>query len=80
MLDGYRKIAEITQRQGVEVHGRMLDRVARLRRVRMCPPCRGMSTKQNSTRGWVTNGMYSYGILPEATTAALVVVRVTWVG
>ena len=24
-----------------------------------------MSTKQRSTRGWVTNGVYSYDILPE---------------
>jgi ribosomal protein L18E len=32
VLDAYRKIAEITQRQGVEAHRMMLDRVARLQR------------------------------------------------
>jgi hypothetical protein len=32
VLDAYRKIAEITQRQGVEAHRTMLDRVARLQR------------------------------------------------
>lgn len=30
VLDTYRKIAEITQRQGPEAHRRMLDQVARL--------------------------------------------------
>jgi hypothetical protein len=32
VLDVYRKLAEITQRQGVEAHRKMLDRVARLQR------------------------------------------------
>jgi hypothetical protein len=32
VLDAYRKIAEITQRQGVEAHRKMLDQVARLQR------------------------------------------------
>jgi hypothetical protein len=31
VLDTYRKIAEITQRQGADAHRRMLDQVARLR-------------------------------------------------
>ena len=32
MLDVYRKIPEITQRQGIEAHRTMLDRVGRLQR------------------------------------------------
>jgi hypothetical protein len=32
VLETYRKIAEITQRQGAEAHRRMLDQVARLER------------------------------------------------
>ena len=32
VLDAYRKVAEITQRQGVAAHRRMLDQVARLQR------------------------------------------------
>jgi hypothetical protein len=32
VLSTFRKIAEITQRQGVEAHRRMLDQVARLQR------------------------------------------------
>jgi Family of unknown function (DUF6247) len=32
VLDVYRKIAEVTQRQGVEAHRRMLDVAARLQR------------------------------------------------
>ncbi len=32
VLDTYRKIADITQRQGAEAHLRMLDQVARLQR------------------------------------------------
>ena len=42
VLDVYRKLAEITQRQGVEAHRKMLDRVARLQRgedVPIVPGC-----------------------------------------
>ena len=42
VLDVYRKIAEITERQGVEAHRRMLDRVTRLQRgedVPIVPGC-----------------------------------------
>ncbi|MGH3772181.1 MAG: DUF6247 family protein [Pseudonocardiaceae bacterium] len=41
VLDAYRTIAEITQRQGVEAHRRMLDRVARLQRGEDVPTVAG---------------------------------------
>ncbi|MGH3854802.1 MAG: DUF6247 family protein [Pseudonocardiaceae bacterium] len=41
VLDAYRKIAEITQRQGLESHRRMLDRVARLQRGEDVPTVAG---------------------------------------
>ncbi|MGH3933407.1 MAG: DUF6247 family protein [Pseudonocardiaceae bacterium] len=45
VLDAYRKIAEITQRQGIEAHRRMLDRVARLQRGEDVPTVPGHAHK-----------------------------------
>ncbi|MGH3779717.1 MAG: DUF6247 family protein [Pseudonocardiaceae bacterium] len=41
VLDAYCKIAEITERQGVEAHRNMLDRVARLQRGEEVPTVPG---------------------------------------
>lgn len=41
VLDIYRKIAEMTQRQGGDVHQRMLDQVQRLRRGESIPTVPG---------------------------------------
>ncbi|MGH3870043.1 MAG: DUF6247 family protein [Pseudonocardiaceae bacterium] len=45
VLDAYRTIAEITQRQGSEAHRRMLDRVARLQRGEEVPTVPGQVHK-----------------------------------
>jgi uncharacterized protein DUF6247 len=44
-LDTYRKIADITQRQGVEAHRRMLAQVARLRNGQDLPTVSGAEHK-----------------------------------
>lgn len=41
VLSTYRKLAEITQRQGVDVHRRMLEQAARLERGEDVPPVPG---------------------------------------
>lgn len=51
VLDTYRTIAEITERQGAEAHLRMLDRVARLQRGEDVPTVSGQQHKAEiSTR------------------------------
>jgi Family of unknown function (DUF6247) len=45
VLDTYRKIAEITQRQGVEAHRRMLTQVARLQNGQNLPTVSGAEHK-----------------------------------
>ncbi|MGH3831668.1 MAG: DUF6247 family protein [Pseudonocardiaceae bacterium] len=41
VLDAYRKIVEITQRQGIKAHRKMLDQVARLQRGEDVPTIAG---------------------------------------
>lgn len=45
VLDAYRKIAEITQRQGIEAHRKILDQVARLQRGEDVPTVAGHAHK-----------------------------------
>jgi hypothetical protein len=65
VLDVYRKIAEITGGRASRRIGGCWTESPASSAARMCPSCQGVSTKQRSTRGWVTNGVYSYDILPE---------------
>jgi hypothetical protein len=59
VLDVYRKIAGITQRQGAEVHRPMLDQAARLHRGESIPTIPGTATRRGWTRGWATDRVYS---------------------
>lgn len=45
VLDTFRKVAELTQRHGVEAHRRMLDQVARLERGDQVPTVSGQEHK-----------------------------------
>jgi hypothetical protein len=50
VLNTYRKIADITQRQGVEAHRRMLAQVARLRNGQNLPTVSGAEHKAEINR------------------------------
>jgi hypothetical protein len=66
VLDTFRTIAEITQRQGPEAHQHMLDQIDPSSAVITLPRCPGTITRQRSAGGRAADLVYSYEILPEA--------------